>query len=336
MIILNTGIVVSFIIFIFLIQISVFEKYEDIDNESDNFPSENKNNTIFVQRRDLLDEMCQRYLDPFRPESQSLSSSYFAKISDYNYFWFQGKYTMICSIHKVGSNSMHRFLNHILEEYLREAPNVFNGMDLKHHTKEEDEQQNEIIENQDENLKMSLPVYKDCWPDCAEKHTKVILVRHPLERLLSGYLYIFQNDGKFTSYRLPWNEFVDKVIRFDPDPDWQRIQQEVGDHWEPYWKACSVCAPQFRPFYILKLESLKDDLRNYLLEFGLSKYSDRFPWVNPHKGQHGTSLRVLEFYSRLNRSTIEQLYQVYKVDHELFGYSPEPFYNVAYEVFHNN
>jgi len=47
-------------------------------------------------------------------------------------------------------------------------------------------------------FQMDFPVNTECWPKCAENFTKVILVRHPLDRLLSAFLYIFENPkGKF-------------------------------------------------------------------------------------------------------------------------------------------
>ena len=92
--------------------------------------------------------------------------------------------------------------------------------------------------------------------------------------------------------------------------------RSVGDHWEPYWHNCQVCDPSLKPNYILKLETLKEDLKIYLRKIGLYKYVEKFPWVNSQKGRHSgtlnTSLRVIEFYSKLDRSTILQLYEFYR------------------------
>ena len=40
---------------------------------------------------------------------------------------------------------------------------------------------------------LTLPVNQDCWPGCAANQTKIIIVRHPLERLLSAYRYVFDS-----------------------------------------------------------------------------------------------------------------------------------------------
>ena len=56
----------------------------------------------------------------------------------------------------------------------------------------------EVTANNGTRFKLDFPVNLKCWPNCAKNCTKVILVRHPLDRLLSAYLYIFDNNpGKF-------------------------------------------------------------------------------------------------------------------------------------------
>ena len=79
---------------------------------------------------------------------------------------------------------------------------------------------------------------------------------------------------------------------------------------------------------MLKLESVQEDLSEYLNDLGLKEYADKFPWSNPSNSGNfalKTSHRAVEFYSRLNRSTIEELYSIYKIDHEMFGYDPKYF-----------
>ena len=263
-----------------------------------------------------MDRMCRKFSNPFRPEYSSLYESKIAEINDFGYFLFKGQYTMICSIQKVGSNSVHQFLQVLLEE----------------HAKDELEQNALYLKaEEDGSFKPSaiFPVTNECWSDCATNHTKVMLVRHPLERLLSAYFYIFAQEGKYYYQELTWEEFVHNIINYTEDNSrWKMIQDEVGGHWEPYWRVCQVCDPNLKPSYILKLETLREDLKVYLGNIGLAQYSDRFPWVNSREG-HSTSLRLLEYYSRLNRSTIEDLYRAYEMDHVLFNYDPKPFFELS-------
>ena len=276
----------------------------------------------FEERRKLLDEICQKYSDPSKPEFAQITNTKLAKMNHFNYFWHNFNYTMICSIQKVGSNSVHHFINNILEDQMSRESSALNQLDFINR---------QSLENpEDETKLLKMPVNQDCWPDCAKELTKVILVRHPLERLLSAYLYIFTNRGKYHFAKYSWNQFVSNVINYPDDPEWITIQQKVGNHWAPYWKSCQVCDVNLRPNYVLKLESLEDDIFEYLSQIGLAQYAHDFPWINPHQG-HKTAARLIEFYSRLSLSTIEELYHVYKLDHDLFGYDPTSFYYLASE-----
>ena len=86
---------------------------QTIENYRTKFQNQRTN---FTERRKILDTVCQKYSHPYRPESRYVTSQDLAHIRNFNYFSFNQKYTMICSIHKVGSNSMHNFLLHILEK----------------------------------------------------------------------------------------------------------------------------------------------------------------------------------------------------------------------------
>ena len=77
---------------------------------------------------------------------------------------------------------------------------------------------------------------------------------------------------------------------------------------------------------------MQEDIKDYLSDLGLDNYSSKFPWVNSHKSEIATSLRVIEFYSRLNRTTIQKLYEFYKLDHELFDYDPEYYLSFAKDL----
>ena len=86
---------------------------QTIENYRTKFQNQRTN---FTERRKNLDTVCQKYSHPYRPESRYVTSQDLSHIRNFNYFSFKQKYTMICSVHKVGSNSMHKFLLHILEK----------------------------------------------------------------------------------------------------------------------------------------------------------------------------------------------------------------------------
>lgn len=83
-----------------------------------------------------------------------------------------------------------------------------------------------------------------------------------------------------------------------------------------------------RPDFILKLESVESDLREYLKLAGIKgDYAEKFPWSNPNQGEKA-SYRTLEYYSRLNKSTVQELFYAYKTDHDLFGYNPKLYLDI--------
>ena len=287
---------------------------EEDSNNDTTLACEKSNDTRLAVRKKHLDSVCSRHENPYSIEFASLFNSSTAMLSSFSYFTFEDNITMICSIQKSGSNSMRNFLHKVLYSKLNSDNN---SLKLK------------VSDDSDstEDLRSSFPVNSVCWPHCAKNVTKVILVRHPLDRLLSAYFYIFDNQkGKYHTGLYTWEQFVHNILYFPDEEKWRGFQKSVGNHWEPYWRSCQVCDPNTRPDYILKLESVKEDLKDYLSELGLEKYAGEFPWSNPHQG---TSLKAIQFYSRLNRSTIEQLYQMYKMDHELFLYDPQPYFDMA-------
>ena len=111
----------------------------------------------------------------------------------------------------------------------------------------------------------------------------------------------------------------------EDDESWKNIQTSVGNHWEPYWRVCQVCDNSLRPNYVLKLESIQEDLSYYLNDIGLVEYASKFPWSNART----RSTRIFEFYSRLTKNIVRELYYTYRVDHELLNYDPQPFIDIA-------
>ena len=41
---------------------------------------------------------------------------------------------------------------------------------------------------------------------------------------------------------------------------WVERQTNIGSHWEPFWRFCSVCHEDLMPDYILKFDNLRKDI----------------------------------------------------------------------------
>ena len=196
-----------------------------------------------------IEAVCKRYVrDPFRVESGSLRNH----VADLNKFSFfsplgsRGELFALCSVQKVASNSWGKF---ITEALLREAA---------------------ALNRSNEDFELRTLVNADCWPNCGRNMTKIIPVRHPFKRVLSAWRHIFDRDKRKygLTETIPWPDFVDLVSGLkEATPKWSRIQRDIGSHWEPFWRACSVCHEHLGPpkIWVVKMENLPHDLEQLLL-----------------------------------------------------------------------
>ena len=117
---------------------------------------------VIKERIHFHKTQCLRYSDPFRPESSVLTSTPSSFGSEIVYLHGKEKTAAVCIPHKVGSHAWGKFaamFNKI--QYLSAGKqNEFSNLDFKSR---------------------------------AFKSVRVVVVRHPLERLLSVYRMIFED-----------------------------------------------------------------------------------------------------------------------------------------------
>ena len=114
------------------------------------------------QRIQNLEEQCMKHSDPFRPESTVLTSKPSSFGSEVVYLHGKKYTASICIPHKVGSHAWGKFAT------------IFNNLNYR----------NKNEQKQFSNLD---------FESRASQSVRVIVVRHPLERLLSVYQMIFEN-----------------------------------------------------------------------------------------------------------------------------------------------
>ena len=107
-------------------------------------------------------EQCQKYSDPFRPESNILTTKPSSFGSEVVYLHGKKHTASICIPHKVGSHAWGKFAT------------IFNDKHYKN------------LREQKEFLSLD-------FESRASKSVRVKVVRHPLDRLLSVYQMIFEN-----------------------------------------------------------------------------------------------------------------------------------------------
>ena len=91
-----------------------------------------------------------------------------------------------------------------------------------------------------------------------------------------------------------------------------------------------MCDPEMAPDYVMKIESLESDIDNiFEEEFGFHGDEFLFPKVktlgaetsdNGRKNSHDF---LKQYFGQLTKLDVLKLYEMYRLDFELFDYSPE-------------
>ncbi|XP_034195496.2 carbohydrate sulfotransferase 11 [Osmia lignaria lignaria] len=194
--------------------------------------------------------------------------------------------------------------------------------------------------------------------DQALKATKKLLVvRQPFERLLSAYRDKLENSvagrehGTLHFYRKYGGKIVEKyreknftkprddqVIRRKDIPEPAGIEPTFkefvqylidtdlasygDDHWMPYYFFCTPCIVNYD--IIAKVETLWRDQIYTIHKLQLQEV------IKPrwrHSGGYSNASRI--YFSQLNRDMVEKLYEKFKLDFELFDYSPKVYFQYA-------
>lgn len=168
-----------------------------------------------------------------------------------------------------------------------------------------------------------------------------IIVRHPFERLVSAYKdkiqYALPNshhhklgnriiqkyrktvNGKPTSLlkHPTFSEFVNYLLDEIKHPHF-----EIDMHWVPVTHFCTPCF--FHYDVIAKFETLEED-QNYLIAIGRLDSVIKPQWKNAGKGAHTNDVLV-KLFAELDGAQIRGLYDYYRFDFELFGYSAKEYF----------
>ncbi|XP_037525230.1 carbohydrate sulfotransferase 14 [Rhipicephalus sanguineus] len=156
-------------------------------------------------------------------------------------------------------------------------------------------------------------------------YTRVIIVRHPFERLVSAYvnkirtsrptlaaakkLYKDGYRGSGPNGTYTFAEFVKIILNMSVD-SWD-------SHWAPYTARCRPCIMRYD--LIVKVETLHRDLDFLLPRIGLAGWS--FPKKNAKTAANVTDGGSKHYFAELTRQQVLQLHAIYMYDFEFFGYT---------------
>ena len=110
--------------------------------------------------------------------------------------------------------------------------------------------------------------------------------------------------------------------------------QGLSYHWNPFYKECSLCSPITAPNFIIHLDTLDSDVVELMQRIGANPRALPFPHTHAadgsaHSGPSASEELLKRYYSTLTRDQVQQLYKLYQIDHELFGFTPDKFIDYA-------
>ena len=168
--------------------------------------------------------------------------------------------------------------------------------------------------------------------------TKFLIVRHPLERLVSAYRDKFRTFNKWTRhFQLKYGRKIAMLYRQNVTteslmnghdvtfPEFLSFitdtsvptRHRMNPHWETYQNLCHPCLLQYN--HIVKFETMALDndviLNRY---FHLGDNTDFFPKRNI-KSVPSSEIMV-QYYSTVPADLVRRVYEYYKVDMDMFGY----------------
>ena len=174
-----------------------------------------------------------------------------------------------------------------------------------------------------------------------DTHRKFMVVRHPLDRLVSTYLEKFAGHKRWykehtavkiikemrlnpSEHALKYGDDLtfDEFIRFVVKS--HHTEPLLDYHWENFAKLCFPCAISYD--YIAKLETNTPDAEYIVDKYLEGVHYDKVAVKNQNRnvthGIWGTG-KPLDLYANITDSVYEELVPFYKGDMEMFGYSAE-------------
>ncbi|EDV31767.1 uncharacterized protein Dana_GF15517 [Drosophila ananassae] len=179
-----------------------------------------------------------------------------------------------------------------------------------------------------------------------------LFVRDPFERILSAYRNKLEGN-KNTFYKALGNKIVHRFRRRNLGGPWPRCgptfeefvrfliaEHEAGkkfdEHWAPIYSFCTPCSVNFT--IIGKTETFQRDseyiIRQAGLEsllLGLGKLPQRKLRKIGNQARSGVKSEALveRYFDDLDRSTLDQLLKIYRIDFELFDYDYRKYYDMV-------
>lgn len=152
-----------------------------------------------------------------------------------------------------------------------------------------------------------------------------VFVRHPLERILSAWRSKLQNANSPDSRNfIPWMRQMMKIknsedITFETSLRYVvKFQNYLDQHWRHIQSSCLPCVLNYH--VIGKYETLREDVENIFRITGSESFLP-FPTQNEKINHTNSGLLMKKYYQEIDPKLIRQVWNIYKVDSEMFDYN---------------
>ena len=171
-----------------------------------------------------------------------------------------------------------------------------------------------------------------------DTYFKFLVVRHPLDRLLSGYYEKLVKNNKY--YKQGLGKYIVELVRKEPthraltEADeftftellmmlliFHQNWKKVDGHWENYFKLCLPCAIKYD--YIAKLETSDFDAQHIIQHKLSKKFMGMNRKLNVFRNQsdYVEYGKVLAEYDSVPNDLLCEVLKYYRDDMEMFGYT---------------
>ena len=99
------------------------------------------------------------------------------------------------------------------------------------------------------------------------------------------------------------------------------IKKQVDPHWTRYFSRCGYCIIPFK--VIAQMETMGEDMKYIGEMVGGGKFKKKVRGNT--SGFESTSQLTKNYFSKLDKQLVNQLYLYYQIDFEMFGYKPDKF-----------
>lgn len=171
------------------------------------------------------------------------------------------------------------------------------------------------------------------------------VVRHPFERLVSAYRDKFELSSKYAYVFSMYTPKIKAVARRSPSTrrsptlvnpgpsrptfvefvDYLLVTpvSEYNDHWVPYWLHCHMCDIEYD--VVGKIDTMEEDMEIITGVSGISATNISLPWAN--RKNFGKD-QTLHYFSKIGLDRLNLLYNIYKIDFEMFDYDVQPYFDL--------